>query len=120
MQSAAIHGQRGLFDDLCEARVGMGGTRDVFGTRTELYGHREFCQQVTGVSPENVGSQDAIGLLIRQNLHPAFGGADGARATVGLESSDLVALTPRMCSDQASLVPTIRRDLGRGRPPTTR
>jgi hypothetical protein len=38
-------------------------------------------------------------------------------AGVGLESSNTVAFTPTTCSDQASLVRTIRSDLGRGRPP---
>ena len=53
--------------------MGVAGPGDVFTAGGEFDGCHRLGDQVAGLGTNDVNTQDAIGLGIRQNLYPALG-----------------------------------------------
>ena len=69
VQRSSMNGQGRFLHCLVQGRVGMEGPCEIFGRTAELHGNDNFVQEVAGLGTKNMGAQDAVGFLVRQNLH---------------------------------------------------
>src|SRR5215212_9059896 len=96
MNRVALHGHRGLADDLGEARVRVDGHPELLRRTLDELGEDALGDQVRHLRPYGMHPQDKIGLLVGHDLEEAVGLAlyqglaDGPERELGL--LDFVAL----------------------------
>lgn len=78
----------GLLEGFRQSRVGVAGTRQVFGTRSVLDADHCLRDHLARSWTDDVRSQQAVSLLVGQDFDHAVGVGNGFGAGVGEEGED--------------------------------
>ena len=96
MRGAAEARLEGFVEDLAQGRVGVDHHRQVLESRARLDGVGAFLDEIGGVQPDDVDSNDVICVLAEDHLGDTFalGLSEclGVRLEIALRNADLVPL----------------------------
>src|SRR3954471_2633146 len=73
MDGTFANRKRGFLDGFRAGRMGVAGSREVFGGTTEFHQNSRFMNHFTGFAADDVHAEHAIGLRICENFYKTFG-----------------------------------------------